>query len=65
MKAKFIFKKDGTVELGTIEGVSGMTCSKKAQELKQLLPGAVAPGEMKKTNEFHKTQEGKQDLHVG
>ena len=65
MKAKFILSQDGTSKLGTIEGLPPKGCTKAMEELKHLLPGKVDPKTVKRTAEYHKTQEGKQDLHVG
>lgn len=65
MKAKFIFRQDGTAELKTIEGVAGHACSKKMEELKQLLPGQVDPTSVQKTNDYYKTAAQDRQIEIG
>ena len=64
MKAKFVFKQDGTVELKTITGVAGTTCTKKMAELQTLLPGQLDPASVAKTNDYYKTTESKSDINI-
>ena len=65
MKAKFVFKANGEVLLGTIEGVAGTACTKQKETLKQLLPGTVDPGSEHKTNDYYKTNVGEKEVEVG